>query len=51
VGLNLFVLQGATGEPIRDIVMGSLPFIVLLFVTLALVMVFPAVALYLPSLM
>jgi len=47
VGLNLFVLRTATGESMRDIVAGSLPFVCLQTLVLALVLIFPAIALYL----
>ncbi len=49
VGLNLYVLQGATNEPIREIIIGSMPFILFQFLTVALLMAFPALALWLPA--
>jgi TRAP-type C4-dicarboxylate transport system permease large subunit len=60
VGLNLFVLQGLRaqlaierGEPVTnsmmDIYVGVMPFIAMQLVTLALVMVFPGLALWLPA--
>jgi C4-dicarboxylate transporter, DctM subunit len=60
VGLNLFVLQGLReqlaierGEPVAnsmmDIYIGVMPFLGMQLVTLALVMVFPAVTLWLPA--
>jgi TRAP-type mannitol/chloroaromatic compound transport system permease large subunit len=60
VGLNLFVLQGlrdqlaaergerASGSMI-DIYVGVLPFIGMQFVTLALVLAFPKLTLWLPA--
>jgi C4-dicarboxylate transporter DctM subunit len=50
VGLNLYVLQGVTGESIRDVIRGSLPFILLQLVIVALLYGFPALALHLPRL-
>ena len=50
VGLNLYVLQGVTGEPIRDVITGSAPFIVLQGAMIAALYWFPAIALYLPRL-
>jgi C4-dicarboxylate transporter DctM subunit len=47
VGLNLFVLRTATGEPMSDIVAGSMPFVGLQTLVLVLILVFPAIALYL----
>ena len=49
VGLNLFVLHGATGEPIRTIVRGSMPFVLLQLIVVVLLFVFPQLALFLPS--
>ena len=60
VGLNLFVLQGLReqlaierGEPITnsmmDIYIGVMPFIGMQLVTLILIMVFPALTLWLPA--
>ncbi len=48
VGLNLFVLQGVTKEPIRDVIVGSLPFIVLQFLMIAVLYYWPDLALFLP---
>jgi C4-dicarboxylate transporter DctM subunit len=50
VGLNLFILKGTVpGISMRDIVRGSLPFVILLMVGLAVVMVFPSLATWLPG--
>lgn len=48
VGMNLFVLQGVTKEPIRDVIAGSLPFILLQGVMIAALYYWPGLALYLP---
>ena len=49
VGLNLFVIQGVTGAALSEVVWGSLPFLVIMLgVGLALV-VFPPLAIWLPS--
>ena len=50
VGLNLYVLQGVTGEPMRDVIVGAAPFILLQFVMLAALYYWPSIALYLPRL-
>jgi tripartite ATP-independent transporter DctM subunit len=48
VGMNLFVLQGISrGVTIRVIAVGALPFIGAMFVTVALLCVFPEIALWL----
>jgi len=50
VGLNLYVLQGVTGEPIRSVIAGASPFIVLQLLMVAMLYVWPAIALYFPKL-
>jgi C4-dicarboxylate transporter DctM subunit len=50
VGLNLYVLQGVTGEPMRDVIVGSAPFIVLQFAMIAALYYWPSIAMYLPRL-
>jgi tripartite ATP-independent transporter DctM subunit len=49
VGLNLYVLQGATGEPFRNIVTGSLPFVALQVLVILIVLSYPPVATFLPN--
>ena len=50
VGLNLFVLKAAVPDiNMKDIVGGSLPFVLLLMLGLALIMVFPSLATWLPG--
>jgi tripartite ATP-independent transporter DctM subunit len=48
VGLNLFVLQGVTKEPIRDVISGSMPFLGLQFLMIAALYYWPEIALFLP---
>jgi C4-dicarboxylate transporter, DctM subunit len=49
VGLNLFVIQGVTGAPLGQVVRGSVPFLCLLLIGAALIVAFPGIALWLPS--
>lgn len=51
VGLNLFVLQGVVPKEVttKDIALGALPFVFVLILGLALVMVFPGLAIWLPG--
>jgi C4-dicarboxylate transporter DctM subunit len=50
VGLNLFVLKGSIPSiTMKEIVWGSLPFVLLLMIGLSVVMVFPALATWLPG--
>lgn len=51
VGLNLYVLQGVTGEPMRDVIAGSWPFIVVQFAMIAALYQWPQIALYLPRIL
>jgi C4-dicarboxylate transporter DctM subunit len=50
VGLNLFILKGSVpGITMKDIVGGALPFVLLLMLGLAVIMVFPSLATWLPA--
>ncbi len=49
VGMNLFAIKAITRAPIRDIIMGVAPYVVLLIIGLGLVMAFPQLALWLPG--
>ena len=50
VGLNLFILKASVpGLTMKDVVLGSLPFISLLFMGLVLIMLFPGLATWLPG--
>jgi len=52
VGMNLFVVQGIRERgQLKDVILGSLPFIVTLFVMLGLIIAFPQIALWLPGTM
>ena len=51
IGINLYVVQGIRkGGPMIDVIRGAIPFVVTMFVMLALLLVFPQLALWLPSL-
>jgi tripartite ATP-independent transporter DctM subunit len=49
VGLNLFVTKAISNVPMREIIRGSLPFLCVFAVALALLTLFPEIALWLPS--
>ncbi len=52
VGMNLFVIKGVMQKtPLQTIWFGTLPFLITDVVRLALIIAFPAICLYLPSLM
>ncbi len=49
VGFNLFVIQGISNKDIVFIARGAVPFFFLMIVAVALLIVFPEIATYLPS--
>ncbi|RBI65605.1 C4-dicarboxylate ABC transporter permease [Vreelandella sulfidaeris] len=51
VGFNLFVIQGLTGKDILTITRATLPFFLLMLLAIALMHIFPGIALYLPEAM
>lgn len=49
IGMNLFVVQAVRGKgPFRDVVIGSLPFLLMMLVMIGLLIAFPDLALMLP---
>lgn len=50
LGLNIFVLKAVSGAPMRDAILGTLPYAGLLFMCLVLIIAFPAITLWLPGL-
>ncbi len=50
VGMNLFVIKGIAGAPLADVIRGSIPYVLLMILGLALVMMVPELALWLPDL-
>jgi C4-dicarboxylate transporter, DctM subunit len=51
VGFNLFVIQGLTGKDIMTITRATVPFFLLMMLAIAIMYVFPEIALYLPQAM
>jgi C4-dicarboxylate transporter, DctM subunit len=49
IGINLFVIQSIWTGKLKDVVWGTVPFHLLMFVLLILLMLFPSLALWLPS--
>jgi C4-dicarboxylate transporter DctM subunit len=49
VGMNLFVLAGATKDRFEEIVKACIPFILCLLIAMLLVMIFPQIATWLPN--
>jgi len=52
IGINVYVIQGVAPEiPLESIFKGILPFLIPIIVTIALLMIFPPIGLFLPSLL
>jgi C4-dicarboxylate transporter, DctM subunit len=51
VGMNLFTIKAITQAPMGDVIRGSLPYVLLLIIGLALIMIWPQLALWLPGTM
>jgi C4-dicarboxylate transporter DctM subunit len=50
VGLNLFVLKGVVPQvSVKDILLGSLPFVVIMMLFIVILAIFPEIALWLPN--
>ncbi|WP_022726656.1 TRAP transporter large permease [Fodinicurvata sediminis] len=49
VGFNLFVIQGLTGESIGKVAKAAFPFFLLMCLSVAIVTIFPEIALWLPE--
>ena len=49
VGLNVFIVQQISGIDTYDVIRGSIPFVVILALTMLLVALFPSLALWLPG--
>jgi len=48
VGLNLYVIQSVARATLADVARGAIPFLLLMFVTVVILYVFPDLALYIP---
>jgi len=52
VGLNLYVVQSVRGRgPFSDLCLGSLPFVGAMIVMIGILIAFPDIALWLPSML
>ena len=49
IGINLFVIQSIWDGELSDVVMGTIPFHIIMFVLLLLLTLFPSLALWLPG--
>ena len=52
IGVNLYVVQGVrtSGGPFNDVAYGAMPFVLMMLVLIALLMIYPQIATYLPTL-
>jgi len=48
VGVNLFIMQGVTGESLEEVAKGSAPFVGLMLLLLSLIYLWPSLATWLP---
>ncbi len=51
VGMNIFVIQGLTGEKLGTVVKAAFPFFVLMIVFAFILAIFPGIVMFLPSLL
>lgn len=51
VGLNLFILQGISGDQLGEVIRGAFPFLLLILLMILLLYPFPGIALWLTELM
>ena len=51
VGLNVYVVHGMTNVPLEEIFRGVLPFVIMIAACVVLLVVFPQIALFLPTMM
>ena len=48
VGMNLFVIKGISDAPLSEVVRGAFPYVILMIVGLALLILVPGLATWLP---
>jgi C4-dicarboxylate transporter DctM subunit len=51
VGMTVYVVQGVTKVPLDEVFRGNFPFVLVMIACVALLVVFPEIALYLPRAM
>ena len=50
VGLNVYVIKGVAPDiPLNDIFIGVLPFLLMEFIVMAILIIFPQIILFLPN--
>jgi TRAP-type C4-dicarboxylate transport system permease large subunit len=51
VGMNLYIVNGVTKVPLEKVIRGIIPFLIMLYIRLGIIIAFPEVSLFLPKLM
>jgi len=51
IGMDVFILSGITGTPVGTIFRGVWPFCVAAIICIVLLIIFPQIALFIPSMM
>jgi len=51
VGMNLYIVNGVTKVPLEKVILGIIPFLIMLTIGLGIIIAFPEVSLFLPKLM
>jgi len=53
MGMNLYIIKGVAGDEvsIQEVVMGAIPFAIVLMICVTIIVIFPKIALFLPGLM
>ena len=51
VGLNAYVVQGVCNVPLEEVFRGVIPFILVMAICIAILIAFPQISLFLPSMM
>ena len=51
VGVNLFIMQGVTGESLEEVAKGAVPFVILVLILVFCIFIWPSLATWLPGLL
>jgi len=51
IGVNMYIVQGVTNVPLREVALGILPFALVLVIGVVILLFFPEIALFLPGVM
>jgi TRAP-type C4-dicarboxylate transport system permease large subunit len=49
VGLNLFIIHGLSDRPMKEVILGALPYCFITLIGLLLIYIFPDIVLFLPN--